>query len=83
MSVNLRHTLGFVFGPHIRWASDLPGKARASKMMAEIKNSDPSHPKALYTVYYPPHVSPKMMGSMSLKLLASRQSPFQTSHINA
>ena len=37
-----------------------------------MKDSDPSHPKVLYTVYYPPHVLPKMMGSISLKLLASR-----------
>jgi len=44
-------------------------------MGAEMKNSDPNHPKALYTVYYPPHVLPKMMGSVSLKLLASRQPP--------
>jgi len=31
-----------------------------------MKNSDPSHPKSLYTVYYPPHVLLKMMGSISL-----------------
>src|SRR6218665_1884877 len=38
---------------------------------AEMKNSDPNHPKALFRVYYPPHLVPKTMGVITLKLLAS------------
>src|SRR6218665_3115859 len=33
---------------------------------AEIKNSDPNHPKALYRVYYPTHLLPKNHGLNSV-----------------
>ena len=36
---------------------------------AEMKNSDPNHPKALYRVYYPPSVVPKMIRVITPKLL--------------
>jgi len=36
-----------------------------------MKNPDSNHPKALYRVYYPPNVVPKIVGSIMFKLLAS------------
>src|SRR6218665_2497722 len=36
---------------------------------AEMKNSDPNHPKVLYRVYYPPYVIHKRVGGITIKLL--------------
>jgi len=37
---------------------------------AKMKNSDPSHPKCLYRVYYPPHVVPITFVGVTRKSLA-------------
>ena len=42
-----------------------------AKLGAEMKNSDPNHPKAPFMVYYPPFVVPKAVGGMTFKLLSS------------
>jgi len=44
-------------------------------MGADMKTSDPNHPKSLYMVYNPAHGLHKMMGSISLKFLVSHQTP--------
>src|SRR6218665_951498 len=42
-----------------------------STLGAEIKNSDPNHPKALLRVYYPPRLLPKIIGCITFKLLGT------------
>src|SRR6218665_1360946 len=37
----------------------------------EIKNSDPNHPYALYRVYYPTHLLPKIIGCITFKSLGT------------
>jgi len=40
-----------------------------AKLGAEMKTSDPNHPKEPYTVHYPPYVEPKIIRVITLKLL--------------
>src|SRR6218665_632615 len=42
---------------------------------AEEKDSDLNHSKALYILYYQPHILPKRMGSIPFKLLSSHSYP--------
>src|SRR6218665_4172266 len=42
---------------------------------AEEKDSDLNHSKALYILYYQPHLLPKLMGSIPFKLLSSHSYP--------
>src|SRR6218665_2258413 len=36
-----------------------------------MKNSDPNHPKAIFRVYYPPHLLPKIIGCIAFKSLGT------------
>src|SRR6218665_2164401 len=38
---------------------------------AEMKDSDPNHPKAIFRVYYPPHLLPKSFGCIAFKSLGT------------
>src|SRR6218665_2893167 len=38
---------------------------------AEMKDSDPNHPKAIVRVYYPPHLLPKIIGCIAFKSLGT------------
>src|SRR6218665_2701726 len=38
---------------------------------AEMKDSDPNHSKAIFRVYYPPHLLPKIFGCIAFKSLGT------------
>src|SRR6218665_1354233 len=55
---------------HIQLHSALTDEI-SSSLGAEMKNSDPTHPKALLRVYYPPRLLPKIIGCITFKSLGS------------
>src|SRR6218665_2575459 len=50
---------------------------------AEMKDSDPNHPKAIFRVYYPPHLLPKIFGCIAFKSLGTPSYLIKISHIIA
>src|SRR6218665_3136337 len=38
---------------------------------AEMKDSNPNHPKTIFRVYYPPHLLPKIFGCIAFKSLGT------------